>query len=160
MIVIAVPLVVLAAAAVNGVVASSARLRLLAPALLVAWVACAAANWVIADTEKVHFDRLASAIAARHTVPSVVFAESYTEGAPLAWIAKARTPGVAVRMVSSVSAVDADAGWIVWSEANPPRGVPPAAALIRRGFLLGVPVFDRGMRDSVVALPFERTRRP
>jgi hypothetical protein len=157
MIVVAVPLVVLVAASVNSI---APRFRSVTPALLALWVAGTAAQWLRADQEKVHFERIAAGIAARGGTPAVVYSEDLTDLSPLAWSAKNISPPITVHPIVSIDSVHADGGWILWGEAHPPRGLPPAAALIRRGYALGEPVFSTGMHDSVIALPFSRRARP
>ncbi len=159
MIVIAAPLVVLVAAALTGLAAKHFVLRVAVPTAFAIWIAGTTMQWIRLDQEKVHFDRIAIAIGAR-AGPAIVYSEEYVEGAPLQWIARSVAPSVTVRMIHSVRAVSADSGWILWSEAHPPIGLPPAAALIRRGYRIGVPVFSLGMRDSVIALPFSRAVLP
>ena len=159
MIVIAAPLIVLVAAVLTGLAARHFVLRAAVPTVFALWVAGTASQWIRMDNEKVHFDRIATAISARGG-PAVVYSEEYVDGAPLQWIARFVAPSITVRMIHSVGAVPADSGWILWSEAHPPSGLPPAAALIRRGYRIGVPVFSLGMRDSVIALPFSRAVRP
>ena len=159
MIVIAAPLVVLVAATLTGLATRHPVVRITVPVAFALWVAGTAAQWIRMDNEKVHFDRIATAISARGG-PAVVYSEEYVEGAPFQWIARSVAPSITVRMIRSVGAVPAESGWILWSEAHPPGGLPPPAALIRRGYRIGVPVFSLGMRDSVIALPFSRAVRP
>ena len=159
MIVIAAPLVVLAAAALSGLALRPRVLRVGIPIAFALWIAGTAVQWFRLDQEKVHFDRIATAIGERDG-RAVVYSEEYVDGAPLQWIAKSVAPSMTVRMIRSVGAVSADSGWILWSEAHPPIGLPPPAALIRRGYRIGVPVFSLGMRDSVIALPFSRAVKP
>ena len=96
----------------------------------------------------------------RAAIGGVLAFALWVAGTAAQWIARSVAPSVTVRMIRSVGAVPADSGWILWSEAHPPRGLPPAAALIRRGYRIGVPVYSLGMRDSVIALPFSRAVRP
>lgn len=48
------------------------------------------------------------------------------------------------------------AGWAVWSERHPPPGIPPSAALVRRGYALGTPLGFRSAADTLVAQRFWR----
>ena len=50
--------------------------------------------------------------------------------------------------------------WFAGDQRHRPTGLLPPAALIRRGYRMGLPVFSLGTRDFVIALPFSRTVQP
>jgi uncharacterized membrane protein len=149
----AVPFLVALAAATTALAPTRAVLAWL-PAV---WVAATSWQWRAADQDKVHFERIVAAIDAAPATGDTVFAESGTEGGPLRWSGHQRGSRLVVRVVPSLAALEADHGWLLWSEQHPPRGLPPLAALRRRGYTLGTPVWEKGMNgDSVVAAPFTK----
>jgi uncharacterized membrane protein len=149
----AVPFLIAVAAAASALAPKRALLAWL-PA---AWVALTSWQWRTADEDKVHFERIAAAIDAAPASGDTVYAESGTEGGPLRWSARVRGSRLVVRVVPSLAALDSERGWMIWSEQHAPRGLPPIAALRRRGYALGTPIWEKGMNgDSVVAVPFTK----
>lgn len=159
----AVPFLVLTGAAVTALLPMHARRFAVAFAL---WPAALSIAALADGREKVRFDRLADGIvAASPRAGADVFALDWVEGGPLRYQA-ARFPGsLRVTLLPSVDSLTTASGWLLWSEHHPPRGLPPAAALLRRGYRTGSPISVTGMyddqlgrTDSVVALPFQRAR--
>jgi hypothetical protein len=135
--------------------------------LLALWPAAVAVTALVDGREKVRYDRLAIQLVAASSggIPDV-YVMDYYEGGPLQWMAKHTPSAMHVRGIDSLAAIRSTQGWIVWSENHPPRGAPPPAGLIRRGYTLGTPIVETGMfdellgrRDSVIALPFTRSAR-
>jgi hypothetical protein len=159
LIVVAPPLCVLLGAALDALVPRWLTALAVAMAL---WPAAVSVLALARGEEKPRWDSLVRAVESAEpgsaTVP--LYSTNYDDGGPARWAARHAAPRVEVTLVLALDSVRADSGWILWSEHDPPRGLPPAAALIRRGFRVGPSAFTRGMRDSIVALRFARSRKP
>jgi hypothetical protein len=157
---VAPPFLVLVAAGVTAVLPARARTLAIFFAL---WPATLTAWHALRRDEKVPFDAIVRGIGARDAAVSgapgaPVYALDYTEGGPLAWAAAHGAPTLEVSTIASVDGVREARAWVVWNEAKPPRGAPPAARLIRRGYRVEQEFSVRGMDDSVVAVAVRRTR--
>jgi hypothetical protein len=165
-----VPRYLLAVAAPFLVLASAAVVDLLPPrtrrfaVVLAGWPAALSIAAAADGREKVHFDVLANGIvAASPRSGADVFVFDWIEGGPLTYQAARAGGAFRVRYAAAVDSITSASGWLLWSEHHPPYGLPPAAALLRRGYRVGAPLAVTGMwddqvgrTDSVIALPFHR----
>lgn len=159
----AVPFLVLTGAAVAALL--PARLRRFA-VVFALWPAGLSVAALVDGREKVRFDQLADGIvAASPPGKADVYALDWVEGGPLRYQAARFRGALRVMLLPAVDSLTPSSGWLLWSEHHPPRGLPPAAALRRRGYLTGSALTVTGMyddqlgrTDSVVALPFRRAR--
>lgn len=159
----AVPFLVLAGAAIVALLPARVRRFAVVVAL---WPAALSVAALADGREKVRFDQLADGIvAASPRGGADVYALDWVEGGPLRYQAARFRGALRVTLVPAVDSLTPASGWLLWSEHHPPRGLPPAAALLRRGYRTGPPLAVTGMyddqlgrTDSVVALPFHRPR--
>ena len=155
LIVVAPPLVVLLAGAVDGLM--PARLTPVAAAL--AMVPAALTVWSLyRGMEKPRYDLIAQQVADGESAPNaVIFTD---DRAPMIYAvrnsASLLSRPVSVRGVSGAARVRADSGWYSWNETLSTTGIPPAAQLLRNGYLVGPEVAARSDRDSLVAIRFRR----
>ena len=170
---VAVPFLVLAAAAATGLLAPRLRPAALALAL---WPAALTAWHGARRDEKVAYDAIVRGMVARDSArdsgrdttrdvardaaarATPVVALDYEEGGPLAWVAAHGHVSFAVTTVPSVDSIHSPRAWVVWNAAQPPPGPPPTARLLRRGYRVEDEFFVRGMDDSVVAVAVRRAR--
>ena len=157
MIAAAPPLLLLAAGGLDAVVPRRFTAVAVAIALLPA-AFTALSLW--RGTAKPRYDTIVSAIASAETgAEARVFSLSGVAGFPIVYAVK-HAPNlgrpVRVRGATTSELMNEPEGWAVWSERHPPRGVPPSAALLKNGFVVG-PTLGFGFdRDSMVAARFSR----
>lgn len=153
---VAPPVLLLVAGALDSLVPR----RLTAVAAALALVPAALTTWsFVRGAAKPRYDEVVRIVASLEpTTEANLFVPSAVDVLSLVYTAR-RTPGLArpVRVHATAEyAPLPDSGWMAWSAVNPPPGVPPSAALIRRGFALESQLAFPSDADSLVMVRFKR----